>query len=60
MPDAGKKWFTSKTLWVNIIAVVADILLRFFNINLPNGADIAALGAINLILRLITKEAIVW
>jgi hypothetical protein len=39
---------------------VADILLRFFNINLPNGADIAALGAINLILRLITKEAIVW
>ncbi len=56
----GKKFFESKTIWVNIIAIVGDILLNVTGHGLPAGSDVVALGVINTILRLITKDPIIW
>jgi hypothetical protein len=52
-----KKWYLSKTLWVNIIAVVAIIVGEH---NLTPDTQVAILGVVNLLLRLVTKEKITW
>jgi hypothetical protein len=44
-------------LWVNLIAIVGII---FFGGEVPEEYIAMGLGLINLILRLITKEAIEW
>ena len=53
----NKKWYVSKTVWVNVLAILAAI---FTDIELTPETQIAILGVINLILRLVTKEKIVW
>ena len=56
-----KKVFASKTFWVNAIALVAMIVQGFTGkeiISLEMQAT--ALSVINIILRLITKEAVEW
>ena len=56
----GKKWFESKTIWVNFIAIIGDIVLHVTGNPLPAGVDVLALGIINAILRAVTKDPIVW
>ena len=58
--EIGKSWFKSKTLWVNVIAVVAVILSGQFGIEMTPPLELALLGGINFVLRLITKEEIIW
>jgi len=53
-----KKWIRSKTLWVNIIAIVAIILQAEYGFVISPEVEVAALGMINLILRAITKEGL--
>ena len=56
-----KKWYHSKTLWANVIAVVATVLVNF-NIELSEeimASEVAILGVINLILRIVTKQGLV-
>ena len=55
-----KKWIKSKTLWVNIISIISIIIRAEYGYVLTPEAEIALLGAINLILRIITKEEITW
>ena len=55
-----KKYIKSKTLWVNIIAIVGIIVRAELGLTLTPEGEVAVLGLINLILRLITKEEIVW
>lgn len=55
-----KKWFTSKTLWVNILAIVADIVANLTGHALPAGWDLTALGISNMVLRLVTKQPVTW
>ena len=56
-----KKWYYSKTLYVNLIAIVATVLL---NVGLEEisqeiaTAEVSILGVINLILRLVTKQGL--
>ena len=56
-----KKWYYSKTLYVNMIAIVATVLL---NVGLEEvsqeiaTAEVSILGVINLILRLVTKQGL--
>ena len=56
-----KKWYYSKTLFVNLIAIVATVLL---NVGLEEvsqeiaTAEVSILGVINLILRLVTKQGL--
>jgi hypothetical protein len=52
-----KKWYLSKTLWANIIAVVAIVVGEY---NLTPDTQVAILGVVNLLLRLVTKEKIIW
>jgi len=56
-----KKWYYSKTLYVNLIAIMAAVLL---NVGLEEvsqeiaTAEVSILGVINLILRLVTKQGL--
>jgi len=57
----GKKWYASKTLWVNVLAVVAIVAQGI------TGKQILSLemqgvilGGINMVLRLVTKSEIAW
>ena len=55
--NMGKKFYLSKTFWVNVIAIVGMVAVgKEFD------AETVAmiLGGINLVLRLITKDPIVW
>jgi len=55
-----KKWYKSKTLWVNAIAIAAIIIQSETGYVVSPEIQVLALGVINVILRKITKEKIVW
>ena len=55
-----KKWYLSKTLYINIIAIVAMIVQSRYNYIISPEAQMVVLAEINLVLRLITKEKIEW
>jgi len=55
-----KKWWTSKTLWANALAIIAIIAQGQFGYVLTPEAQVAILGLINFILRMVTKEPIKW
>ena len=55
-----KKWIKSKTLWVNAIAIVGIIVRSEMGYTFTPEAELIILGAINMILRVITKEKIIW
>ena len=54
----NKKWWKSKTLWINVIAIVG--ILAFGVETVDPEIQGTILAAINFILRLITKEAVEW
>jgi uncharacterized protein involved in exopolysaccharide biosynthesis len=54
-----KKWYLSKTMWVNAIAAVALGLQSAFGFEVSPEYQAYALVAINLVLRWITKEELV-
>ena len=53
-----KRWYTSKTLWVNLLAIAAFIAQGQFGYLLDAEAQAALLAIINLILRIITKKGL--
>jgi uncharacterized membrane protein len=56
-----KKWYKSKTLWVNLISMVAILAQSNFKKDvLLLETQTSLLGIVNLILRVITKEQIDW
>lgn len=56
-----KKWYTSKTLWVNVLAMSALLLQELTGQEiLSTEAQVALLGLLNVGLRLITKKPIEW
>jgi hypothetical protein len=57
--DAGKEWWTSKTIWMNLIALAGSILIAV-GFDPGRWAEIStvALAVVNLILRLYTREPI--
>lgn len=56
----GKPFWWSKTFWANILAIGSMILADKFGITITPEQATALLGLINIALRLITKEPIVW
>lgn len=57
----NKKWFLSKTLWVNaigIVAIIAQSVTGHEVMNLELQASI--LAGINMILRFLTKQPVAW
>ena len=56
----GKKWFLSKTFWVNILAIVALIIQTYTGFVFSLEAQVSVLGVLNILLRTITKAPIEW
>jgi len=56
----GKKWFLSKTFWVNILAIVALIIQTYTGFVFSPEAQVSVLGVLNILLRTITKAPIEW
>ena len=59
LPLEGKKWYKSRTLWVNaimLVALMAQVMNGFIIAPEEQGAIIIV---VNLVLRAMTKEALV-
>ena len=57
----AKKWYASKTLWMNGLAVIGIVLQGVTGKEvLPLEVQSVLLGVINVALRLVTKQAVVW
>jgi len=52
-----KKWYQSKTIWVGILEIAAGVIVGIEGY-LETGIPITAAGIIQIILRTITKTAI--
>jgi len=57
---AGKKWYTSKTVWVNLLAIVAVVAQNELGYAVPVEYQAMALSGINLVLRKITSTEVIW
>ena len=58
-----KAWYTSKTLWVNIVAGIATVSTAFgLDLGLDAETQVAVVGGLmallNIVLRLVTKGAV--
>ena len=53
-----KRWYTSKTLWANLLAITALVAQAEFGYVLDVEAQAVILAGINLILRIITKKGL--
>lgn len=53
-----KKWYKSRTLWVNIISIASIILAARYGFVLSVEEEAAILVGVNLIMRIITKEGL--
>ena len=51
-----KKWYLSKTLWVNVIAAVAFFVQKQYGFFVPEDLQLQCIVWINVVLRLITKQ----
>jgi len=52
----GKKWYRSRTVWTNLVMLVAAVLASEAGIDLEPEETAAIVTVINLILRLFTKQ----
>ena len=56
-----KKWYASKTLWINLLAMIAIVIQRQFEVDiLDEEMQGSLLILIDVFLRCITKEPINW
>jgi hypothetical protein len=58
--EPGKKWYHSKTLWVNLIAAGAALYQLKYGLVLDGPTQGVILTVINVILRGVTSEKIEW
>lgn len=58
--SGNKKWYTSKTIWVNLLAAAAIAVQSKYGFAVPIEYQAMALSGVNLILRKITKGEISW
>lgn len=56
----SKSIFTSKTVWANVVAVAAGFAAQKFGIQIDAATQVAILGVINLVLRVVTKQPVAW
>jgi len=54
-----KKWYTSKTLWVNLVSIGAIVAQSLTGNEIMSAEQQAViLGIVNLLLRMVTKEGL--
>jgi hypothetical protein len=56
----GKKWYRSKTFWANIVMACAVAVQAKFGFVMGPELQALAITGINMVLRKITKDEIVW
>lgn len=56
----GKKWYKSRTFWANVIAFGALISQTKFGFVVDPAYQGLGISLINLVLRKLTKEEIIW
>ena len=56
----GKKWYASKTFWVNLIAASALAAQMRYGFIIDSSMQALALSGINVVLRKFTNTAIVF
>jgi hypothetical protein len=56
----GKKWYYSKTFWTNVVVGAAVIVQASYGFIFPVEYQMLALSFINMGLRKITNEPVVW
>lgn len=56
----SKTWYSSKTLWMNVIGIIAIVAQTQFGFLVDPAAQVVVLAMINIILRIVTGEDIVW
>ena len=56
----SKKWFYSRTLWVNLLAIAALVAQSQFGFVLTPETQLSILAVLNVVLRVITKKEINW
>ena len=55
----GKAWYKSKTLWANLAAIVTGVgAIVTGQVSLAAGIPPVVIAAINIVLRIVTKEPI--
>lgn len=55
-----KKFYLSRTFWVNILAVIALIVQSQFGYIISPETQVSILAVLNILLRAITKTEITW
>jgi len=55
-----KKWYTSKTMWANVVALGATWIANLTGQQITAEEQVAILAIVNIVLRIITKETITW
>ena len=58
--EEAKKFYQSKTFWVNVIAIAAILAQTQTGFVIGAESQAAILAVINLVLRAVTKEPIAW
>ena len=58
--EPSKAWFTSKTIWINILAMGAGLVQSFTGFVVSPELQGAVLIILNVILRLVTKSPVTW
>lgn len=56
----SKKIWLSKTFWINILALVGMVAQSQSSFVINPEMQIAILGVINIILRVVTKQEVTW
>ena len=57
----SKKWYTSKTLWVNLLAIIGVLTQQYSGQEIiSTEMQVLLLPAVNVLLRAITKDEIKW
>lgn len=58
--EESKKWYHSKTLWVNLVALGASFAQAKAGLALDGPTQGLILAGINILLRIITREKVEW
>jgi len=56
----AKQWYTSKTLWINAIGILVIIAQMQFGFIIDPAGQVGLLAALNILLRVITGESLLW
>lgn len=55
-----KKFYESKTFWVNVLAIAGMIVQSYTGFLVDAGTQVVILGVVNTLLRFITHKEITW